>query len=343
MDGRFASQRALLAQYGVTPERIEQRGKVAKVYTTNGVFALKALHDEREAAAVWQSLRYYGRRCPPVYGTRQQSPFAVDGGRLYYLQAWHDQGAKADDEVVRSFFRGLAELHRATIRTVAIKEEEIEAYRQQKKNEWQRARALWEERVETYESAWYMSPFQLQCCTYFHEVMRAYSFAEEQLAAWEEALKETKQWRTAWVHGKARLSHYVAPYWISWERAHWNSPVYDLIAAFRTHVQTFPPLARAWLDGIDEYEKALPLSAGERAFLYGHLAEPRGFVRCLERYEATRRTERNERAYVAALQRCYFAFKNMEAVVMHLVQRDAAQQQKEMSDAEAPSDEHGQG
>ncbi len=95
-----------------------------------------------------------------------------------------------------------------------------------------------------------MSPFQLQCCTYFHEVMRAYSFAEERLDVWEETLKETKQWRIAWVHGKARLSHYIPPYWISWERAHWNSPLFDVIAALRFHVQTMPPLGREWLEGI---------------------------------------------------------------------------------------------
>jgi len=87
---------------------------------------------------------------------------------------------------------------------------------------------------------------------------------------------------------------------------------------------------------MDEYEKELPLSAGERAFLYSHLAEPRGFVRCLEQYEAAPRKERNERKYVAALQRCYFAFKNMEAIVMHLVQRDAARQQEEAIKHEEP-------
>ncbi|MBB6282818.1 spore coat protein YsxE [Geobacillus subterraneus] len=340
---RSETYRAVLHQYGLQPQRIEQRGKAAKVYTDRGVFALKPLDGEQEAAALWQSLHYYGRHCPPFYWTRQRSPFAAEGSRLYYLQAWQEEETKAKEETVRTFFRGLARLHRATVRTVEASEEEIAAYRKQKKEEWQQERAVWEERVERYETAWYMSPFQLQCCTYFHEVLRAYLFAEEQLTAWEEALEETKQWRIAWVHGKARLSHYVAPYWISWEQAHWNSPVYDLIAALRVHVRTLPPLGPEWMGGMDEYEKELPLSAGERAFLYSHLAEPRGFIRCLEQYEAAPRTERNEREYVAALQRCYFAFKNMEAVVMHLVQRDAARQQEEAGDHEATAEGDGNG
>ncbi|MFC0297012.1 spore coat protein YsxE [Geobacillus jurassicus] len=343
MAAQFDRYDAVLAQYGLRPERIEEHGKAAKVYTNRGVFALKPLESEQEAAAVWQSLQHDGRRCLPLCLTRQRSLFAAEGSRLYYLQAWHDGEAKAEGDPVRAFFRDLARLHRSTVRSIKVNEEEIEDYRKQKKDEWQRARAVWEERVERYEAAWYMSPFQLQCCTYFHEVMRAYSFAEERLDAWEEILKETKQWRIAWVHGKARLPHYIPPYWISWERAHWNSLLFDVIAALRFHVRTMPPLGREWLEGVEEYEKELPLSDGERAFLYSHLAEPRGFIRCLERYEAASRKERNEREHVAALQRCYLAFKNMEAVVMHLVQRDAAQQQEEAVDNEPPADEEDNG
>lgn len=334
---------AVLAQYGLRPERMEQRGKAVKVYTNRGVFALKPLESEQEAAAVWQSLQHGGPHCLPLYLTRRRSLFATEGRRLYYLQAWHDGESKVEKDAVDAFFRELARLHRATVRTIEVSEEEAAAYRKQKKDEWQRARMVWEERIERYEAAWYMSPFQLQCCTYFHEVMRAYSFAEERLDVWEETLKETKQWRIAWVHGKARLSHHLPPYWISWERAHWNSPLFDVIAALRFHVQTMPPLGREWLEGMGEYEKELPLSDGERAFLYSHLAEPRGFVRCLERYEAASRNERNEREYVAALQRRYLAFKNMEALVMHLVQRDAARQQEEAVDNEPPVDESSNG
>jgi len=340
---RSETYRAVLRQYGLRPRHIEQWGKAAKVYTDSGLFALKPLESEQEAAAIWQSLHYYGRHCPPLYGTRQRSLFAAEGGRLYYLQAWREDEAGSRETAVRPFFRELARLHRMTVRTVQASEEEIDAYQKQKKDEWQRARAVWEERVERYETAWYMSPFQLQCCTYFHEVMRAYWFAEEQLAAWEEAVKETKQWRIVWVHGKARLSHYVAPYWISWERAHWNSPVYDLVSIFRNHVRTISLLEREWFDGLAEYETELPLSAAERAFLYSHLAEPCGFVRCLERYEAVSHKERNEREHVAALLRCYMAFKNMEAVVMHLVQRDAAQPQDETAGSETPAEEDGSG
>nr|WP_305142662.1 hypothetical protein [Geobacillus thermoleovorans] len=43
---------AVLAQYGLRPERMEQRGKAVKVYTNRGVFALKPLESEQEAAAV---------------------------------------------------------------------------------------------------------------------------------------------------------------------------------------------------------------------------------------------------------------------------------------------------
>ncbi|MGG3923616.1 spore coat protein YsxE, partial [Geobacillus thermodenitrificans] len=122
---RSETYRAVLHQYGLQPQRIEQRGKAAKVYTDRGIFALKMLDGEQEAAAIWQSLHYYGRHCPPVYWTRHRSLFAAEGGRLYYLHAWQDGEARAREETVRAFFHGLSRLHRATVRTVEVSEEEV--------------------------------------------------------------------------------------------------------------------------------------------------------------------------------------------------------------------------
>ena len=40
------------------------------------------------------------------------------------------------------------------------------------------------------EAKWYMSPFELQYCTYYHHVMRAREFATKQLNEWNDAMKE---------------------------------------------------------------------------------------------------------------------------------------------------------
>ena len=43
------------------------------------------------------------------------------------------------------------------------------------------------------EAKWYMSPFELQYCTYYHHVMRAREFATKQLNEWNDAMKEKEK------------------------------------------------------------------------------------------------------------------------------------------------------
>ena len=58
------------------------------------------------------------------------------------------------------------------------------------------------------ESKWYMSPFELQYCTYYHHVMRAREFATKQLNEWNDAMKEKEKTRITFVHGNVSLNHF---------------------------------------------------------------------------------------------------------------------------------------
>ena len=331
----------ILQQYGLKPFRVDDYGKVKKVYANAGLFALKEITNAREMAAVQQSYMLYGKQMIPLYLSRQGLPF-VSHGRHYYLMPWIAiEKRKEKHEQIRSFFRTLAYLHQTSLKQIDVREEEISAYYEQKKKEWKQQRSFLQAYIEKCENTWYMSPFQLQCCAYFYEIMQAYWFAETELEKWYEKIKETKKWRIAWIHGKARLSHYLETgkeqrYFFSWERASWNSPLFDIVMALRHHMRTFPPVSNEWAEGVKEYEEILPLTEEERSFLYSHLAQPHFFYRCIDEYETKRKPEKNEREYVAELQRHYFAMKNMEYIVMRLVQQNETENTKSILDEEPP-------
>lgn len=336
--GHMEMYAPVLRQYGLQPFRMEHYGKVKKVYTNVGTFALKEITNVRETAAIQQSYIFYGQQSVPLYLTKQGLPFAAHGRQYYYLMPWVSSAERKEiREHVRSFFRDLAHLHQKSLKPLDVHEEEIKNYYENKKSEWERQRSFLQSYVEKCENAWYMSPFQLQCCTYFHETMQAYSFVEAELEKWYETIKETKKWRIAWIHGKARLSHYIMlenshRYFFSWECAGWNSPLFDVIMALRHHMRTFPPIGDEWAEGVEEYEKALSLSEEERFFLFSHLAQPRFLYRYVYEYAANRQQEKSEREYVSELQRRYFTMKNMEHVIMHLVRRKEEEAAKSTPD-----------
>jgi spore coat protein YsxE len=331
----------VLQQYGIKPFRVDNYGKVKKVYTNVGTFALKEITDVREMEAIHQSYIFYGKHSVPLYLSKQGLPFATYG-RHYYLMPWISAVERKEKrERVRSFFRNLAYLHQKSLRQIDVNEEAIRNYYENKKREWEKQRFFLQLYVENCENTWYMSPFQLQCCTYFHEMMRAYWFAETELEKWYEKIKETKKWRIAWIHGKARLPHYIEMgnnhrYFFSWERASWNSPLFDVIMALRYHMRTFPPVGDEWVEGVEEYEKTLSLSEEERSFFFSHLAQPHFVYRCIYEYETKRQNGKSEREYVSELQRRYFAMKNIEHVVTRLVQRTESEEAKSTQNETPP-------
>lgn len=123
----------VLRQYGLKPFRMEQHGKVKKVYTNAGTFALKEIANVREMEAVWQSYIFCGQQSVPLYLTKQGLPFAAHG-RHYYLMPWVFPAERKDTrEHVLSFFRDLAHLHQKSLRQLDVSEEEINNYYENKK------------------------------------------------------------------------------------------------------------------------------------------------------------------------------------------------------------------
>lgn len=174
-----------------------------------------------------------------------------------------------------------------------------------------------------------MSPFQLQFCTYFHEMIQAYWFAETQLEKWYEKMKETKKWRISFIHGRAVPSHYLwnetgQRYFFSWERAHWASPLADLLPSLYEYVRTLPPIDEEWLNGFFEYEQQLAIREEERDFFFSHAASPSHLYRFVSRYTMERKKEMDEYTAVSQLQREYWVMKHIEQIVTRLVQKEQA-------------------
>lgn len=330
--------RPILQQYGLQAHRIDHVGKVKKVYTNVGVFALKEIKHDRQIQTVQQAYSLYTKQSVPLYLSRQGTPFVFYQGQYYYLMPWITQGTNPErGERIRSFFRDLAYLHRQSLKEVDVKEEEITHYYEARKSEWEKQRTFLQSYVEQCEHEWYMSPFQLQVCTYFHETMQAYWFAETQLEKWYEKIKETKKWRMVFIHGNALLSHYVHDekgnrYFLSWERACWASPLADLFTSLYHHVRTSHPIGDEWIDGVVEYEQQLSILDEEQAFFFSHLAQPDSMYRFVSQYATERQKERSERDYVSRLHRRYWAMKNIEYIVMRLIQIKEAKQAEEQSE-----------
>jgi spore coat protein YsxE len=317
--------RPVLQQYRLHADFIENHGKVKKIYTKSGVFALKEIANSKELQSIHTAYQFFAEKAIPLYRAYNGTPFVYEGGRYYYLMRWLSNETKEErNERYFRFFRDLARIHQKSLTEIEIKEEELARYYEMMRKRLEKQKEFLQSYIETCENEWYMSPFQLQVCTYFHETMQAYWFAQTQLEKWYEKMKETKKWRVAVVHGNASLSHYVYDekgngYFLSLERSHVAPPLAELLRFFRQYLRTYPVMCDECVSWFVEYEQSFPVQEAELSLFLCYLAQPEMLYKIVYQY-ANKAKEIDERRYVSRLQKAYWFMKNSEYVIMRIVE-----------------------
>ncbi|AST06592.1 aminoglycoside phosphotransferase [Anoxybacillus flavithermus] len=285
---------------------MQQRERVQKWKTPNGTYALKRI----QSLAHWQAIEQaYRLRIPlaiPIYETKKRN------GQWYYTMPW----LKEKTQPASSFFQDLARWHIHSVKDIQTTEAEIERYYEERKHSLEQVKKTITHYIETCEKQWYMSPFQLQCCTHFLDVMRAISFSEHTLNEWRERMREKKTVRICYIHGRPSFQHYVEredgkSYFISFEQARWAPPFHDLLFFFRQYLRTYPITCDEAVQWLAQYEQILKLEEDERLLFFHLLVDPHRFVRLIHRYEQ----QRHDRQLTAAWQRAYWQMKNIEYVI----------------------------
>src|SRR5690554_224228 len=99
---------AILKNYPLEPNFVESLGKIHKIYTNNGVYALKKLnpHQGIDFIRYVQTLYQKGyNRIVPIYPTQDGRYAVLHEGELYYLMPWLSSEEKKENS---SLFRELA-------------------------------------------------------------------------------------------------------------------------------------------------------------------------------------------------------------------------------------------
>jgi spore coat protein YsxE len=330
--------RRVLQQYRLHADYIEDYGKVKKIYTKTGTFALKEIANSKELQSIHTAYQIFNEKAIPLYRAHNGTPFVLYGERYYYLMPWfsNETGEERNERYFR-FFRDLAQMHRKSLKEFEVKEEEAARYYEMIKKQWEAKREFLQSYVETCEDEWYMSPFQLQFCTYFHETMQAYWFAQTQLEKWYEKIKETKKWRIAVVHGNASLSHYLYDekgngYFLSFERARMDAPLSDVLQFFQKYLRTYPVMCDECVNWFFEYERIFTVRDEEMALFLSHLAQPEMIYQIVWQY-VNKSREMSEQQQISRLQKAYWTMKNLEYVIMRMIEIDEKKKAQEESHA----------
>ncbi|WP_216647487.1 spore coat protein YsxE [Bacillus sp. THAF10] len=330
----------LIYHYGMIPEFIEQHGRVWRVATKNGAFALKQIKKEH-AYPLFRNIHSLFQRglktVVPIYQTRQGHYFVETVTDAYYLMPWvEDQEEREVDFKDSLMFKELAKLHSMTVKEKEYQEEDITSFYNKLSEEWKKEQQELERFVDNCEKKLYMSPFELQVCTYAHEISLAQKFSLEKLESWQEAVTETKKHRVAMTHGRVSFHHFVKDtegrgYFISWERAKQAPPANDIISFYQRYLRTYPLFCDDCVDWFYDYQKGFGLQDSEKSLTLSYLSHPGNFMQSIRRFQTQNdlRQKLSERELVKSVQGSYWLAKNIEYVAGRINQLEEQSKNKE--------------
>ncbi|MDO6656038.1 phosphotransferase [Anaerobacillus sp. 1_MG-2023] len=277
------SDPALLFQYDLYPERVVQMGKITKIETERGAFALKKAQLSKEQMdrmlyleERFKQLKFEGY--VPLVRTKYGDSFVYQGDHIVYLTPWVDERETSPAQKDELLVHHLAELHGYTAKEQAFSEEVI-------KQSYQKMVLLRESRqfeMEKYvshiEKRIYLSPFELTFVSHFHQLMRYCELAKRRLDDWYEQILDAKRYRSVLCHGKCSPSHYVSSagrgYFINFEKSVSDTPIRDLAYFIRSSIQPFQFNPAATTAHLARYEAQFSLNDEEKELLASYLYFP---------------------------------------------------------------------
>lgn len=314
-------------QYTLHIHYAETFGRIHKIYTDKGTFALKSIPAEHSMSFIRHVQLLYQRgynRVAPIYLTSDGRYGVLQGNRLYYLMPWliNDETGERYEKH-KQMFRELARLHSLTVKDTAVDKEEREIHYERTIDSWKKQQSFLEEFVSLCEGKWYMSPFELLFCSYYYDISQAISFSIRKFEEWYEETKEKEKVRTVIVHGKFSLQHFLldeqgSGYFINFENARALPQHFDLLPFFVKYCHTYPTRCDECVEWLYSYLKYLPMYDDEMMLFISYLAFPSNILQSAEAYHNEKHERKTEYQHVNQLQKYYWQLKNIEYLVMKI-------------------------
>ncbi|MEH7236202.1 spore coat protein YsxE [Bacillus sp. JJ1562] len=328
----------ILKKYNLQNSSFEQLGKITKVVTNRGIYALKSISHKINPSfpTFLQQLFQQGyTRAVPIYPTVEGKYLVYHNQKYYYLMPWLKSGTlEHRGDHYDAVFKEIARVHLTTVRKQQINDKnEITGHYETIIQKWEERNQFLERFVEEAETKWYMSPFELQFCTYFYEISLASSFARTQLDKWHELMVERKSLRTALTLNNLSDTHFLYDesgkgYLSNFERAGYASPTNDLVSLYFRILKTYPTLCTDCLEWFESYQSRFPLREEEFYLLLSHLTFPEPIYKCVRSY-TEHKQRKSEREHVQVLQRAYWLTKNIEFVSVKLLEAERKRKEQE--------------
>ncbi|GAA0355202.1 phosphotransferase [Bacillus horti] len=286
----------VVREYGLHPHRIENIGKVQKLHTQRGNFALKKMQTEPQQVEFVQRIisklgeKQYSQLLFPVCNQFGDS-FIQIGGDTYYLTPWVEDKIefkyRADWE--EKMLMALAHLHSLSIDTGIERNTPHSLPTTRLIDRWSSRLKKMEEVRSFAQDRELQSPVEAIFLTHFDYLTELSQRAIDYLKQWEDKADLSKSSQTVLCHGHVYRNHVLQSkenqfYLINFDYASFDSPAKDLALFFRRHQETAFGAEGVAIEWLAKYEEAFQLARADKILLAIFLLFPERVFKEMENY-----------------------------------------------------------
>ncbi|MET3507131.1 spore coat protein YsxE [Halalkalibacter oceani] len=320
---------SVLFYYDLYPQQVEDLGKIKRISTNRGEFALKettmSTHQADEFIHALRKLTKLGyKQAVPILPTKYGEYTVATGSHTYYLMPWFETiEYTARESREEKLADQLGVIHRLTVKTEAFQKEQVEQSVQQLVQRWEMRRLELQRFADQAENKTYMSPFELTFLTHAFMLDQMAEAATEHLQKWYELCLEKEKYRTVLCHGRLQRSHALfspdnEALLLNFERASIDTPARDLASFCR---YSFPNAywseeeVQRWFI---RYEHHLPLLDEEKHLTCAYLNFPEPVAYSVEAY-VSNRSSMSEFEHVRRLEKRLTAMRKVQRLTQKLI------------------------
>lgn len=310
---------SIFFQYDLYPDRIESTGKVKKLFTSRGKFALKQTtmtSSEREwFDHVLHRLKELNfSNYVPIYPTKFGDDVVVADGQTYYLMPWVEEASSGGSTKEKALIEDVAAIH-------ALTEKEQTYSRQLLANSYRSLLEKWhsqEREMERFakeaEKSTFLSPFQFTFVSNYPRTRRLVKESKQHLSDWYDMCERKQNIRGVLCHGKLSAAHFIlrreGGQLFNFERAVIDTPVRDLAVFFRKTILFEEESTLSTQQLLACYENRFSLLDEEKSLLASFLVYPEYVYLLMKEYHINAQ-ERTESEYVQRLEKAFAVLKRL--------------------------------
>lgn len=303
----------VLKEYGVRPVEMRQEDDTFIIRTKDQSFTVKKMHLTDDQLTVWESVfheayRHQMTTILPVYKTLDDALYVKKANAYYYVTPFIDIERTG---ALEELFQTIGCIHRKTKRTALTVKEKTIAHFKEYLDTIEEKHAYLQQVIDLFEQQHYMSPVELQVCTHFHIVNRAFLQSSAQITSFlthfEDDEREHVEWAYSLCHNALSLSDFIRSsesYITNWEQATYANATTDIIKLCQNEFRNNDDQVDAFVAGMTAYESEYILQDTEKHLLSMYLVHPIPYVEAVQSYVAHPRND-SVISHVIALERLF--------------------------------------